>query len=72
MGEVRYRELARTVVRAGLVGRRAALTVPAGRISQTVGQGRRNLARLKQEYGTVIVSVDEDPDLLRPRSEPKE
>ena len=72
LGEVRYRELARTVVRAGLVGRRAALTVPAGRISQTVGQGRRNLARLKQEYGTVIVSVDEDPDLVCPRSEPKE
>lgn len=71
MGEVRYRELARTVTHAGMVGRRAVLTVPAGRISQTVGQGRRNLARLQREYGTVIVSVREDACLTGPCLEPQ-
>ena len=72
LGEVRYRELVRAVAAAGLVGRRVALTVPAGRISQTVGQGRRNLARLEKEYGTVIGSVGEDARLSDSRLEPME
>ncbi len=72
LGEVRYRELARTVTRAGMVGRRAALTVPAGRISQTVGQGRRNLARLEKEYGIVIGSVGEDARIAGPCLQPME
>lgn len=72
LGEVRYRELARAVAAAGLAGRRVALTVPAGRISQTVGQGRRNLARLEKEYGTVIGSVGEDSRLSDSRLEPME
>ena len=72
LGEVRYRELARAVAAAGLGGRRVALTVPAGRISQTVGQGRRNLARLEKEYGTVIGSVGEDARLSDSRLEPME
>ena len=57
LGEVRFRELLRTVRGAGLLGGRVALEVPARKLSQTVGQRRCNLKRLQEEYGTTVMSV---------------
>ena len=57
LGEVRYRETVRAVADAGLTGRRVALEIPDRLVSQTVGQRRRNLIRLKEEYQTTVVSV---------------
>lgn len=57
LGEVRYRETVRLLNRTGLTGKRIVLTVPERRLSQTVGQGRRNLLRLRTETGTEVVSV---------------
>lgn len=72
LGEIRYRELSCAVKAGNLVGRRVILTVPAGRISQTVGQKRRNLRRLLNEYGTDVVSVGEDLCLTVPCLRPTE
>lgn len=72
LGEVRYRELVRAVTAAGLVGRRVTVGVPQGRMSQTVGQKRRNLVRLAEEYGTTVVSVTEVRGATSPVVRPTE
>lgn len=49
---------------AGLPGeKRVSFFAPAGRISDLVGQKRRNLARLAERFGVCIEAVREDPSL---------
>lgn len=72
LGEVRYRETVRLLEESGLTGRRVILTVPEKRLSQTVGQGRRNLLRLRSESGTEVVSVKGIRGLDAPYVQPAE
>lgn len=55
---------------AGLAwGSRVSFVAPAGRVSDLVGQGRRNLARLAESCGVTVTRVREDPSLARSRIE---
>ena len=46
-------------------GSRVSFLAPAGRTSDLVGQGRRNLARLCERFGVGVIKVREDPALGR-------
>lgn len=48
-------------------GSRVRFLAPAGRVSDVVGQGRRNLARLAERLGVSVAGVREDPALDRNR-----
>ena len=48
-------------------GSRVGFLAPAGRVSDLVGQGRGNLARLAERLAVTVTSVREDPTLSRSR-----
>ncbi len=57
LGECAYLELLSILERSDMFGKRLILRVPAGRVSQVVGQHRCNLARLERETETVVERV---------------
>lgn len=57
LGEVRYRALARAIEQEGLSGKPIEVFVPPRQLSQAVGQGRRNLLRLRAVYGIPAITV---------------
>ncbi len=57
LGEVAYRKLAREIVKNHLENQAVKIETPPSELSRTVGQKRRNIIRLKEEYGTTVVSV---------------
>jgi hypothetical protein len=48
-------------------GSRVSFAAPAGRTSDLVGQGRRNLTRLAERHALSVGAVREDPTLSRSR-----
>ena len=63
LSECAYLELLSALEKQGMLGETVNLRVPERKVSQTVGQHRRNLARLERETGTVVRRVIADAEL---------